>query len=923
MALPLLATKLYVPPPRPQVVRRSRLIERLNAGLHRKLTLISAPAGFGKTTLATEWVAGCGRPVAWLALDEGDRDPTRFLLYLIAALQTVAPALGAGLLGALQSAQPPQTESTLTALLNEIAAIPNPLVLVLDDYHVVDARAVDDALRFLLEHLPSQMHLLITTREDPQLPLARLRVRGQMTEVRAADLRFTAGEAAEFLNRVMGLGLVAADIAALDERTEGWIAGLQLAALSMQAHQDVSGFIRAFTGDHRYIVDYLAEEVLQRQPEGVRDFLLQTSILDRLHGPLCDAVTGQAGGATRLEALERGNFFVVSLDDRRQWYRYHHLFAEVLQAHLQEEHPEQVATLHRRASAWYEQHGSAADAIRHALAGEDWERAATLVESAVPTMRRSRQEAMLLGWVKALPDALIACRPVLCVMYAHLLLDRGALEGVEQRLRDAERWLETTPDDATAAMVVVDDTAFRRLPGEIAVARAGQALAQGDVPASVAHARRVLDVVPPDDHFSRGAAAAFLGLAAWTSGDLEEAYRMYADGMAHLRMAGNIADAIAGAVTLARLRIAQGRLREAMRIYEQGLKSATQQQQRPEGTPGSAQETPGSRPPLRGAADMHVGMSQLALERDDLQAARKHLLRSTELGEHLGFPQHPYRRRVAMARLRQAERDLDGALALLDEAERLYMSDFSPDVRPIAARRTRIWLAQGRLGEALDWVRERGLTVADELTYVREFEHITLARLLLARAERDHEGRPLQEAIGLLHRLLRAAEQGERKGSVIEILVVQALVEQARHAILASLVPLERALTLAEPEGYVRMFVGEGPSMARLLLEAAARGIMPEYTGRLLVAVRAEQPVSAESRPRSTSATPRPPIEPLSERELDVLRLLMTELSGPEIADALMLAVSTVRTHTKSIFGKLDVTNRRAAVNRATELGLI
>ena len=333
MPTPVLVTKLYIPPPRPTVVPRPRLIARLHEGLHRKMTLISAPAGFGKTTLVGAWVAGIERPVAWLSLDEGDNDPARFLAYLVAALRTIAATIGEGVLGALQSPQPPPTDVMLTALLNELTTIPDRSVLVLDDYHLIDAEPVDRALTFLLEHLPPQLHLVIATREDPQLPLARLRARGQLTELRAADLRFTGSEAAAFLNQVMGLTLSAEDIAALEDRTEGWIAGLQLAALSLQGSQDVAGFIRAFAGDHRYITDYLVDEVLQRQPEDVRHFLLQTAMLERLHGPLCDAVTGQEEGTARLEALERGNFFVVPLDDTRRWYRYHHLFADVLSAH--------------------------------------------------------------------------------------------------------------------------------------------------------------------------------------------------------------------------------------------------------------------------------------------------------------------------------------------------------------------------------------------------------------------------------------------------------------------------------------------------------------------------------------------------------------------------------------------------------------
>src|SRR3989440_12138512 len=466
MPPPMLTTKLYIPRLRPNVVSRPRLIERLNEGLQRKLTLISAPAGFGKTTLVSEWVEGIERPTAWLSLDDGENDPARFLAYLIAALQTIAATIGEGVLGVLQSPQPPPTEAILTALLNEITTLPDNFVLVLDDYHVIDARPVDVALTYLVEHLPPQMHLVIATREDPQLPLARLRARGQLIELRAADLRFTPSEAAEFLTQVMGLNLAAQDIAALEDRTEGWIVGLQLAALSMQGHQDVPGFIRAFAGDHRYIVDYLVEEVLQRQPEAVRSFLLQTAILDRLNGPLCDAVTGQEEGNARLEALERGNVFVVALDDQRHWYRYHHLFAEVLSAHLMAEQPDQVSTLHRRASEWYEQNGSATDAIRHALAARDFARAAGLVELAVPAMRRSRQETTVLGWLKALPDQLVRARPVLSVHYAGTLLLSGELEGVEARLRDAERWLDTKADmgelalASSAEMVVVDEEEF-------------------------------------------------------------------------------------------------------------------------------------------------------------------------------------------------------------------------------------------------------------------------------------------------------------------------------------------------------------------------------------------------------------------------------------------------------------------------------
>ncbi len=519
----------------------------------------------------------------------------------------------------------------------------------------------------------------------------------------------------------------------------------------------------------------------------------------------------------------------------------------------------------------------------------------------------------MLGWLKALPDELVRCRPVLSVEYAWALLAGGELEGVEARLRDAERWLDTTadmrerPEASSAEMVVVDEEEFRRLPGSIAMYRAALALALGDVPDTVKYARRVLDLVPEDDHLRRGAAAALLGLASWTSGDLEAAHRTYADGMASVQRAGYISDAIGGAIALADIRIAQGRLREAMSTYERGLQLATEQ----------------GEPALRGTADMYVGMSELHREHNDLNAATQHLLRSKELGEHTGLPQNRYRWCVAMARIREAQGDLDGALDLLHEAERLYVSDFFPNVRPVAALKTRVWVAQGRLGEALGWAREQGLSAEDDLSYLREFEHITLARVLLARYKSDRADRSILEAMGLLERLLKAAEEGGRTGSVIEILVLQALAHQAQGDIPAALVPLERALTLAEPEGYVRMFVDEGPPMAQLLLEAAARGIMPDYTGKLLAAFEAEQLRSAGESPLPTSPASQPLIEPLSQRELEVLRLFKTELSGPEIARELVIALSTVRTHTKSIYSKLNVNNRRAAVKRAEELGLI
>ena len=902
MAGPLLETKFHVPRRGRGLVPRPRLIEGLTRRAESALALVSAPAGFGKTTLLTEWLAewladapAGERCAAWLSLDPRDNDPALFWRYLVTALDAAVPGVGSNSLEQLQSSQPP-AEAVLATLLNDLNAVENDVVLVLDDFHVIEAPEVQDGMAFLLEHLPPRTHLVLAARADPALPLARLRGRGELVEVRAADLRFTPDEAAGYLNGVMGLALTPRDVEALEGRTEGWIAALQLAALSMQGRDDVAGFIAGFAGNDRYIVDYLAEEVLQRQPERVRSFLLQTSVLGRLSGPLCDAVTGRDGGRAMLEALDRGNLFLVPLDDRRRWYRYHHLFADVLQAHLLDEQPDVAPGLHRRASAWHAENGERSEAVDHALAGEDFERAADLIEPAIPELRRNRQEATLRRWLEALPEELFRVRPVMTMGVVASLMTRGDLEGVEERLQEAEEWLDPTNDRA-AELVVVDEEQFRTLPTAISMYRAGTALVRGDVAGTMTHARRALDLAGADDHLARGAPAALLGLAYWTSGDLDESSRLYVDAMASLERAGYDSDALGGSIALADMRLAQGRLREAMSIFERGLQGAEQAQ-----------------PVLRGAADMHVGLSQVLRERNELDAARKHLQASSELGEHVGLPQNRYRWRVAMAGIREAEGDPSGAIELLDEAERCYVGDFSPDVRPVPAVRARVLVAQGEWRAALDWARDRGLSADDELSYLREFEHVTLARALLARYTAERDERSIREAAALLERLRSAAEYGGRTGSLLDVLVVQSLASQALGATAAALTSLRRALTLAEPEGYVRIFVDEGPPMASLLRAVAKDGDAGDYVRRLLAAFD----TTVVSRPVSQGL-----VDSLSVRELDVLRLLGSDLDGPDIARRLFVSLNTVRTHTKNIYAKLGVNNRRAAVRRAVELDLM
>ncbi len=955
MSTPILATKLYVPPPRSKIVRRPHLIERLNSGLHRKLTLISAPAGFGKTTLVSEWInqkAEGGTPrakgesrqaaihpskVAWLSLDEGDNDPTRFLTCLITALQTIAPNIGKGAQSALQSKLPPSTESILTTLLNEITSISdNPstefiprnegpgtgFILVLDDYHLIDAKSVDDALAFLVEHLPPQMHLVIATREDPHLPLARLRVREQMTELRVADLRFTPVEAAEFLNQVMGLDLSAENIAALETRTEGWIAGLQLAALSMQGRQDIASFVGAFTGSHRFVLDYLVEEVLRHQPDQVRNFLLQTSILDRFCNSLCNAVTEREDGKEMLDILEHSNLFLIPLDDQRQWYRYHHLFAEVLQSYLHPEQPDRVSTLHRRASAWFEQNELPSDAVHHALAAKDWERAANLIERYWLVMDLNYQHATWLGWVKQLPDDLVRAHPVISVGYAWALLGIGELEASESRLRDAECWLEPTEsqaEDSSAKtgperrqrIIVVDEAEFRSLPASISAARAYRALALGDIDGTKMYARQTLALASEDTSPHHTQATALLGLAEYASGDLQAAEQVLLKFQEMMWQVNDIASAIGITFVLANIKLVQGRLREAVSAYQQSLQLAVNR----------------GAPFFIGVSDLHRGLSELLCEQNDLDAAAQRLVTAQQMGEQGATTGWPQRLCVAQARLKAAQGDLAGALALLEEAERQYVRNPLPD-HPLSALKARTWVRQGRLTDAFSWVREQNLSPGDDLNYLREFEHLTLARALIARYKTNRVDSDLAAALGLLARLLQAAEAGGRNGSVIEILILQSLAYREQGDQRRALATLERALSLAEPEGYVRIFVDEGEPMADLLRKVKDKSRkIKEYVFKLLCAYGASKkglrPSSLTPALRAGASVLQPLVEPLSERELQVLRLIAQGLSNREISERLFLALSTVKGHSRIIFDKLRVHNRTEAAARARELGLL
>jgi LuxR family maltose regulon positive regulatory protein len=878
-------------------VPRLRLGELLAEGMGRKLTLISVPAGFGKTTLLSEWRMihlGSEYPVAWVSLEEADNDPIRFLSYLIAALQAIEVGFGEAALASLRSPQPPPIESMLTALVNEIAAIPNDFALVLDDYHVIEAEPVHGAIAFLLEHMPPQMHLVIAGRTDLPLPLARLRARGQMTELRADDLRFTSAEATAFLKDVMGLDLSAKDIEALEERTEGWIAGLQLAALSMRGREDTPGFIEAFTGSNRYILDYLTEEVLERQPEHVTVFLLQTSILDRLSGALCDAVTDRRDGQAMLEDLERANLFIVPLDEERHWYRYHHLFADLLRTRLHQAQAELVPQLHRKACEWYERNGLVAEAIGHALAAADNERVARMVEQNAESMLMHGETTTLLRWLDALPGELVRSRPRLCILRAGALLITGQLDSVEPYLQDAERRLGV-------GMCSQTTTEVRDLIGRIAAIRANVAGNLGDVTRTIQLAHRALELLSPENVLVRSVVALSLGEAYLLSGDVAAASRFYEEAGATGKAAGHTLVAEVAMTGLARLQEIQGRLRQATETYRQALQWTVAQR----------------RPRSPGAGMLHVGMGRILLEWNDLAAARRHLIEGTELGRQGGIRETLRDGYIGLARLKQAQGDVDGALDSLQEAEQL-VGPYEPFVTQIAAQRARLWLARGDIEAAVRWARERGFSTEGELGYQRESEQVTLARVLLAQKRTE-------ETLQLLERLVMTAEAEGRTASVIQLLVLQALALRALGDTTRSLESLTRALSLAEPEGYVRTFVDEGEPMAKLLSDmrlsvardhGAAARISPEYVGKLLTIL--EQPP-----PKQTPAGVEPLAEHLSERELEVLRLVAAGMKNAEIAKELFVVVGTVKAHLNSIYRKLGVSSRTQAVSRARELGML
>jgi LuxR family maltose regulon positive regulatory protein len=923
----LLATKLHVPRPQPGFVPRPRLVQALGEGLARGRVLVCAPAGSGKTALLADGARGGGRPVAWLGLDGGDSDPARFWRYAVAALDRARPGL-AGRVGPLPQGS---VGGLVTALINELAADPGPdeVLLVLDDYHLVDSGPVHESVAFLLENLPPGLAVVVSSRADPPLPLARLRARGQLAELRAAALRFTGEEAAALLGEAIGADLPEPTVAALTTRTEGWAAGLQLAGLSLRGQSNEAAFVAAFSGSHRFVLDYLADEVLERQDEQVRAFLLETSVLDRLSGELCDAVTGYADGQGMLEQVERAGLFVVPLDEVRGWWRYHHLFADLLRARLQAEQPGRVPELHRAAATWCEEHDLADDAVRHALAAGDTAWAARLVERHVETLLGRSEGATVRRWLSALPAQAVRDRPRLCLAQAYSAAQGFQLEALEALLDDAERAFAASGDQPYEDPAGRPASVLANVPAGIAFLRASLARLRGDAALAAGYNRQALAHLGEDDWLMRSFVRWNQAGADWLGGRLGPAERGLADVLAELRAADEAVRRAGGEPTevlhaveggaefftgflamrvcydLGQVQRAQGNLDAALATYRQALEAAGE----------------GSQTAHAGMA--HVGLAQVLYERNELTAAHDHATRGVTLCRQLAFTPPLATGLAVVARIRHAHGDTAGAREAMDEAGQ---AGLSPQVitllNPVPSQRARLLLAQGDVGAAAQWPTAAGLSPDDEPDYPREPAYLVLARVLLAQNDPG-------PALRLLQRLLGAAAGQGRAGSIIEIQALRALALAACGDHASALGALTEALTLARRHGYVRVLADEGAPMHALLaqLPAArpgqqhpARRIDPGYLAALL---RACGQADAVPPRRRAAAAPPGLAEPLTDRELDVLRLLAAGRSNQRIAHDLVVALDTVKKHVTHVLGKLGAANRTEAAARARQLGLI
>jgi LuxR family maltose regulon positive regulatory protein len=917
----LLATKFFVPAPASTPVSRPRLVARLHEGLNSKLTIVVAPAGWGKTTLLSVWCSELAtvnvspppqasngrlvpRQVAWVSLDAADNDPVRFWTYVITALNTLYPSVGDTPLILLRSPRTPSIETVLTMLVNALADMSSSAVLVLDDYHVIDSQAIHGALAFLLEHLPSHLHLVITSRADPTLPLSRLRARGALTELRANDLRFTAEEASLFLDDILGFHLPVEALAALDERTEGWIAGLQLAALAMRDRSDITGFIAGFTGSSRFIIDYLAEEVLERQPQDVRDFLLRTSVLDRMCAPLCDAVQ-EAGSESAtpvidsqemLERLERSNLFIIALDDDRVWYRYHHLFGDVLRARLRQSQRDIVPVLYRRAAEWCEERELVTEALRYALAGHDHDHIARIITTrAQSRIFKEGDFANVRSWFTMLPETVISSHPGLCYDYAASIVITGDMASVEAYLERAESLLPAFPDLEANLQAYI--TALRGYTA---------AVQYHDWPRALGLLESSLEKLPADDAH-RGLTLVSLGVLYLSMGPSSEGSRLFNEAADFNRRNGHTMLTLLSLSGVVACQVLEGKLRDAAATCREGLLLAERQ---------------GAQLAVT-VADLHTRLGMFYYEWNDLETSLYHARAAQEIARIGDYRIHLVTANDAIAEILQAQGDRDGAQAAMTETEQFVMQHTNqPQIKHLLASirvRRRLISKTGALSDDLSsadgptWARGLGLSADDVPRYVHAVDYLSLARVLLGQADQRERG------FRLLTRLYKAAEESGRLWLQISILTLQAVSLATEGNQPEAIRALQRALTLAEAEGYIRMFVDEGAPMQLLLRDALRAGTAPSYVEKLLSNFGPDAHV-AQVQP--VKPTEQNLVEPLTPRELEVLQLIVGGASNRDIAEALFVTIGTVKRHTNSLYGKLDAASRTQAVARARELRL-
>jgi LuxR family transcriptional regulator, maltose regulon positive regulatory protein len=885
----IITTKLFIPSPRPELVSRPRLLERLESGLATKLTLITAQAGFGKTTLLSEWISQCGKPVCWLSLDEGDNDLQRFLKYFIVALQRVYSDLGEDVLVALQSPKSQPTEVLLAWLINDITTTDEPLVFVLDDYHVITQPEIQQLLLFLLDHMPAQMHLIISSRSDPPWPLARLRVRGDILEIRSQEMRFTLQEAATFLNDRMGLALSSQDIAALENRTEGWIVGLQMAALSMHQRPDKEAFIQAFTGSHRYVVDYLVEEVLGQQPPETQEFLLKTSILARLTGSLCDAVLERQNSQQVLIELEHKNLFLIPLDDERRWYRYHHLFADLLRYHLKHTFTGEVLELHKRASLWFEQNDLFADALNHALVSNEIERVVQLTDEMTVYKLDHRELKVLVNWLERLPDSAMLDYPWLLVTRTWALFNLGRYESVEANLSEIERILSTQ---------ALSDELANRIRGHAAALRSYLAELREEPQFAMQQAEASLALLPPQDIKLRAfVAIRWANCLVWF-GELERAIPVYQEAGESSKRVGEYQLAITALSEMAIVQMFTGKLRQA-------IDSITAISNYAE----ALAKRHGRRLPAMGILYRHL--SNIKREQNELAGASHYVNEAIKICKQWGEKETLLAGLMTLTRVQFAQGKYEQVDQSFQQINQIASEISAEYIAMSKSLSIHYQLLMGRVGQAESWLQDLGLKTGEDFGYNRQQDYCNYARYLFLRGN-------VIQALEVLDALLEVVTIAGAGMFIIRYKVLQAIFLSRLNRMEEAMAAMQAALSLARTEGYVRSILDEGEPVGELLRTAIARGIEVTYAAQLL---RVFQEESLQSPFQVMQAVGL--VDPLSDREVEVLRFLVTDLSAPEIADELYISVSTVRSHIKQIYSKLEAHSRFEAVTKARELNLL